>query len=55
MSLMLGVRFLTDYLNGDTYFGVKYQTHNLDRAINQLTIYQSLQQQEAQLMPLFNS
>ncbi|MGI2178139.1 phosphotransferase enzyme family protein [Shewanella frigidimarina] len=55
MPLMLGVRFLTDYLNGDTYFGVKYQTHNLDRAINQLTIYQSLLQQEAQLMPLFNA
>jgi Ser/Thr protein kinase RdoA (MazF antagonist) len=55
MPLMLGVRFLTDYLNGDTYFGIKYQTHNLDRAINQLTIYQSLLQQEAQLMSLFNS
>ncbi|MBB1440107.1 aminoglycoside phosphotransferase family protein [Shewanella sp. SG41-4] len=55
MPLMLGTRFLTDYLNGDTYFGIKYQTHNLDRAINQLTIYQSLLQQEAQLISLFNS
>ncbi|AZG71871.1 phosphotransferase enzyme family protein [Shewanella livingstonensis] len=55
MPLMLGVRFLTDYLNGDVYFGIKYQNHNLDRAINQLTIYQSLQQQETALRPLFDA
>lgn len=55
MPLMLGIRFLTDYLKGDIYFAINYPTHNLDRCINQLTIYQSLLQQEAQLMPLFNS
>jgi len=55
MSLMLGVRFLTDYLNGDVYFGIKYENHNLDRAINQLTIYQSLVQQETRLMSLFSA
>ena len=55
MPLMLGVRFLTDYLNGDVYFGIKYENHNLDRAINQLTIYQSLLQQETRLMSLFSA
>ena len=55
MPLMLGIRFLTDYLNGDIYFGINYPTHNLDRCINQLTIYQSLLQQETQLKPLFDS
>ncbi|WP_137223544.1 phosphotransferase enzyme family protein [Shewanella sp. MEBiC00475] len=55
MPLMLGVRFLTDYVNGDIYFGIKHPNHNLDRGINQLTIYQSLLQQENQLMPLFDS
>ncbi|WP_351088060.1 aminoglycoside phosphotransferase family protein [Shewanella sp. S1-49-MNA-CIBAN-0167] len=55
MPLMLGVRFLTDYLNGDVYFGIKHQNHNLDRAINQLTIYQSLLRQEAALKSLFNA
>ena len=32
MSFVLGVRFLTDYLNGDIYFKTKYPTHNLVRA-----------------------
>ena len=33
-----GVRFLTDYLNGDTYFKTKREQHNLDRARNQLKL-----------------
>ncbi|GGP56899.1 aminoglycoside phosphotransferase [Shewanella algicola] len=54
MTLMLGVRFLTDYLKGDGYFAIKYPLHNLDRAKNQLTIYQSLLKQEPQLIKLFD-
>ncbi|GGB44494.1 phosphotransferase enzyme family protein [Shewanella inventionis] len=54
MSLMLGARFLTDYLTGDVYFATEHSQHNLDRAINQLTIYQSLVKQQAQLITLFN-
>ncbi|WP_394129261.1 aminoglycoside phosphotransferase family protein [Shewanella maritima] len=53
MALMLGSRFLTDYLNGDQYFAIQRPNHNLDRAANQLTIYQSLLDQEAKLAPLF--
>lgn len=34
------VRFYADYLNGDTYFKVKYPEHNLVRATNQLTLLQ---------------
>ena len=33
------VRFLADYINGDTYYKIKYPTHNLDRARNQLALY----------------
>jgi len=55
MALMLGVRFLTDYLNGDVYFATSHDTHNVERAINQLTIYQSLLMQEEQLSSLFNA
>ena len=36
------VRFLTDYLNGDTYYKIKYPTHNLDRTRNQLTLYRTV-------------
>lgn len=35
---MQALRFVTDYLNKDVYYGAKYQDHNLNRAINQLTL-----------------
>ncbi len=38
MTYETGVRFLGDYLNGDTYFKIHYPTHNLDRARNQLKL-----------------
>jgi thiamine kinase-like enzyme len=45
MPLMLGIRFLTDFLNGDKYFKTSYATHNLVRAKNQLHMYELLCQQ----------
>ena len=32
MAFMLGVRFLTDYLDGDHYFAIHYTMQNLRRA-----------------------
>ncbi len=36
MTYEVGIRFLTDYLQGDIYFKTKRPGHNLDRARNQL-------------------
>ena len=36
------VRFLTDYINGDSYYKIKYPTHNLDRARNQLAFFEKV-------------
>ena len=36
------VRFLTDYINGDTYYKTNYPSHNLDRARNQWTLYRAV-------------
>lgn len=33
-----GIRFLTDYLEGDTYFKIHRENHNLDRARNQFKL-----------------
>ena len=33
-----GIRFLADYLNGDTYFKIHHEHHNLDRARTQLKL-----------------
>jgi len=38
MTLECGVRFLTDYLDGDVYFGVKREGHNLDRCRTQFKL-----------------
>ena len=43
------VRFLADYLNGDTYYKIKYPTHNLDRARNQLALYRDVRQHNAMM------
>ena len=38
MTLECGVRFLTDYLAGDHYFGIHYPEHNLDRCRTQFKL-----------------
>ncbi len=38
MTLECGIRFLTDYLNGDTYFRIHREKHNLDRCRNQFKL-----------------
>ncbi len=38
----IGIRFLTDYLDGDKYFRVERPGHNLARARNQLKLAQSI-------------
>lgn len=42
MTIECGIRFLTDYLNGDVYFKTNYDEHNLDRARCQLTLAQDM-------------
>ncbi len=38
MTVECGMRFLTDYLEGDTYFAIKYPEHNLVRARTQIKL-----------------
>ena len=38
MTLECGMRFLTDYLSGDTYFKVTREKHNVDRCRCQLAL-----------------
>jgi hypothetical protein len=38
---MQALRFLTDYLNNDIYYGSKYEGHNLVRALNQIQLLKS--------------
>jgi Ser/Thr protein kinase RdoA (MazF antagonist) len=45
----LGVRFLADYLRGDTYFKIKYPSHNLHRARVQFKLLESMEAVEEQM------
>ena len=38
MIYMQAIRFLTDYINDDVYYGAKYEGHNFVRAANQVTL-----------------
>lgn len=46
MTFEVGVRFLTDYLEGDHYFKVHRPAHNLDRCRNQFALVASIAAQE---------
>ena len=44
MTYECGVRFITDYLDGDVYFKTAYQGHNLVRARNQFKLVYEMEQ-----------
>ena len=45
MTLECGMRFLGDYLNGDTYFRINYPEHNLVRAARSSSIVENMEKQ----------
>ncbi len=45
ITYTIGIRFLTDHLNGDTYFGAKRENHNLDRARVHFAMIRSMERQ----------
>jgi len=50
-----GIRFLTDYLSGDTYFKVHREGHNLDRCRTQFKLVESIERQEERMNRLVKS
>lgn len=49
MTLECGVRFLTDYLDGDHYFGIHYPTQNLDRCRTQFRLVADMEEKWGQM------
>lgn len=47
IAFEMGVRFFQDYLAGNVYFKVKHPEHNLDRAIVQFKLTESIEAQES--------
>lgn len=52
ITFEIGLRFLTDFLAGDTYFKVHREGHNLDRCRTQFKLVESIEQQELQMNKL---
>ena len=52
MVYMQALRFLTDHLNNDIYYGAKYEGHNLMRALNQTTLLKKIIEKETLLQGL---
>ena len=52
MIYMQALRFLTDYLNNDAYYGEKHPKHNFFRAKNQVVLLRKLLEKEALLTSL---
>jgi Ser/Thr protein kinase RdoA (MazF antagonist) len=54
MTLIMGLRFLTDHLEGNVYYRVSYPEQNLHRAKNQLALLHSQQAQAEALDACWN-
>ena len=55
ITLEIGTRFLTDYLEGDVYFKTHRDAHNLDRCRSQFQLVRSIESQQDEMMKLLNN
>ncbi|MBI5834391.1 MAG: aminoglycoside phosphotransferase family protein [Armatimonadetes bacterium] len=55
LTLIIGTRFLTDHLNGDTYFRIHRPGHNLDRCRTQFRLVESITRQEEAMAAIVES
>ena len=55
ITFEIGIRFLTDYLAGDTYFKIHREGHNLDRCRTQFKLVESIESQEEKMNRLVES
>lgn len=49
MTFECGMRFLADYLNGDTYFKIHRQRQNLDRCRTQFKLVSDMEKAKAEM------
>jgi thiamine kinase-like enzyme len=54
ITYTIAVRFLTDYLDGDYYFKIHHEHHNLQRARAQLKLVESMEEQYDDMRQIIN-
>lgn len=52
---MQGIRFLTDYLQGDTYYKTAYPTHNLVRTRSQFQLFKKLWSHKSEIKSIIEA
>ena len=52
MTYECGIRFLTDYLNGDIYFHTDYPEHNLDRCHTQFELVKDIERKWTEMQEI---
>ena len=55
ITFTIGIRFLTDYLEGDHYFRIHRPEHNLDRARTQFKLISSIEKNEDEMQRFVES
>jgi hypothetical protein len=54
IAFELGLRFFTDHLEGNVYFKARHQAHNLQRALVQFKLAESIEAQEMDLRAMIH-
>lgn len=54
MTYIMGIRFLTDYLNGDVYYKTKYADHNLVRGLVQKRLIERMETRLNELISIID-
>lgn len=52
MTLECGMRFLTDYIDGDVYFRIAYPDHNLDRCHTQFALVADMEKKFSEMQEI---
>ncbi len=55
ITFEIGIRFLTDYLSGDTYFKIHREGHNLDRCRTQFKLVESIEEKEGSMQEIIKN
>jgi len=54
MTYLIGLRFLTDYIDGDHYYRINHPNHNLQRARWQFRLLENMEEKFDQMKQIIN-
>ena len=55
VTLEQAIRFLSDYINGDSYYKISYSKQNLERGLNQIALAKKMLLKEKEMDNYINS